>query len=533
MARSKTTRTTLSSLVESDSDDDNQSNELSTMPTPDSAAENKPVAKSRATRGKSNTAKVTNTKATSGRAGGRLTAKLKDAASVPVKRGKRTAPTDKANQQNTSDAEEGEEEGGGGGGGGGEVEEEAEEEFDETEKNEDSQAEDIASDELDQSSTVAKEQSKAARGTAKKKGTTKATDTVEVETPEETEVESRVTKKKPASKKARSKVIEEEIIPETQTADMDIDEEENEHVENEIAHQSRRVSHIHSGSRHTSGPRTRAGSVSDTEHNDPALRRKLGEMTKKFESLEAKYRDLRELGLREAERNFERLKKQGEERTKVANELISSLKTDLATQTELAKSVQKHVETIKIKDAQLLESAKDHEKLREGLAAMKAENKTLAAKLAANRLAAASVESTSAKVPASAAKTNGVIKMVGSVEAAQTAQAAQLKEDLYSDLTGLIIRSVRRESEEDIFDCIQTGRNGTLHFKLAIGNEKAGESYDDAHCVYSPQLDPSRDSMLMETLPDYLVDEITFPRSQAAKFYARVMKSLTEKVDKE
>ena len=175
------------------------------------------------------------------------------------------------------------------------------------------------------------------------------------------------------------------------------------------------------------------------------------------------------------------------------------------------------------------------------------ENKALSAKLAANRTAAASVESTGTKVPGSAVKPSGVIRMMGTAEAAQVAQAAQLKEDLYSDLTGLIIRSVKRESEEDVFDCIQTGRNGSrswnslyllilltnhiaLHFKLAVANEKSADSYDDAQCVYIPQLDPSRDKSLMELLPDYLVDEITFPRPQAAKFYARVIKALTEKV---
>jgi len=44
-----------------------------------------------------------------------------------------------------------------------------------------------------------------------------------------------------------------------------------------------------------------------------------------------------------------------------------------------------------------------------------------------------------------------------------------------------------------------------------------------------PQLDHSRDRDMMELLPDYLVGEITFPRSQAARFYARVVKALTEK----
>jgi hypothetical protein len=66
---------------------------------------------------------------------------------------------------------------------------------------------------------------------------------------------------------------------------------------------------------------------------------------------------------------------------------------------------------------------------------------------------------------------------------------------------------------------------------LAVANEKTANCYDDAQCQYIPQLDPSRDKGLMELLPDYLVDEITFPRPQAAKFYARVVKALTEKVD--
>ena len=51
--------------------------------------------------------------------------------------------------------------------------------------------------------------------------------------------------------------------------------------------------------------------------------------------------------------------------------------------------------------------------------------------------------------------------MVGSAEAAYAAQVAQLKEDLYSDLTGLILRGVERKDESDIYDCIQTGRNGS------------------------------------------------------------------------
>jgi hypothetical protein len=66
---------------------------------------------------------------------------------------------------------------------------------------------------------------------------------------------------------------------------------------------------------------------------------------------------------------------------------------------------------------------------------------------------------------------------------------------------------------------------------LAAANEKTTESYEEAQCQYVPQLDPGRDKDLMEILPDYLVDEISFPRPQAAKFYARVVKALTEKLE--
>lgn len=55
-------------------------------------------------------------------------------------------------------------------------------------------------------------------------------------------------------------------------------------------------------------------SASDSELNDPTLRRRIGELTRKHEALETKYRDLREIGVQEAERNFDRLRKQGEER---------------------------------------------------------------------------------------------------------------------------------------------------------------------------------------------------------------------------
>lgn len=67
-----------------------------------------------------------------------------------------------------------------------------------------------------------------------------------------------------------------------------------------------------------------------------------------------------------------------------------------------------------------------------------------------------------------------------------------------------------------------------MHFKLSIGADGAVEDLDEAHFLYMPQMDPSRDRSLIDVLPDYLVEEITFPRPHAQKFYARVFKSLNE-----
>lgn len=70
-----------------------------------------------------------------------------------------------------------------------------------------------------------------------------------------------------------------------------------------------------------------------------------------------------------------------------------------------------------------------------------------------------------------------------------------------------------------------------LHFKLAVETTEASESYEDTQFTYRPQLDSNRDGELMDMLPDYLVEEITFPRPQASRFYARVVKSLTERIE--
>lgn len=49
--------------------------------------------------------------------------------------------------------------------------------------------------------------------------------------------------------------------------------------------------------------------------NEASTRRRLGELSKKYDNLETRHNELREVGVKAAERNFERLKRQSEENT--------------------------------------------------------------------------------------------------------------------------------------------------------------------------------------------------------------------------
>jgi len=107
---------------------------------------------------------------------------------------------------------------------------------------------------------------------------------------------------------------------------------------------------------------------------------------------------------------------------------------------------------------------------------------------------------------------------------------AQLKEELHSDLSGLIFRNVEREGGNTIFDCLQTGRNGStslslcslflteaLHYKLTMEDRDVNDPHGQV--AYTPLLDPSRDAKIMTVLPDYLTDEIMFAREQGTRSF--------------
>lgn len=307
----------LSGLIDSDMDESGQHSDEDMMPTPDSNQENAALAKK--SRGRPKTA--TSKKFTQPKrrvSGGSVSKKAAPARKAAAKR----APLkEQANGQQASDTEE------------------VDGFEDLTQDKVDSLA-GVSIDEPNESAQVGKPRGKRGRPAKPKPAvedsTLKKTNTTEKDgefeyTPTVVRQSKGVKKSSAAGKPAATKsksfepTTSQKVIPETQEVSVDIDEtavpEEDEEAE-ETAPQSvfRQARHAHTNSRQPQPAvaRRRAGSASDAERsgNDAATRRKLGEMTKKFENLDLKFRNLREVGIKEAEINFEKLKTQSEERTK-------------------------------------------------------------------------------------------------------------------------------------------------------------------------------------------------------------------------
>lgn len=314
----------LSGLIGSDMEESGQHSDVDMMPTPDSNQENAAPAKKGRGRQKTATSKkfTQPKRRVSGGSASKKAAPAKKAAA------KRAPLKEQANEQQASDTEE-------------------VDGFEDLPQDKVDSRAGVSVDEPDESAQVGKPKGKRGRPAKPKPAiedsTLKKTNPTEKDgefeyTP--TVVRQRKGAKKasaagkPAATKFKSLVkhtTSQKIIPETQEVPMDIDEtavpEEDEEVE-ETAPQSvfRQARHAPTNSRQPQPAvaRRRAGSASDTERsgNDAATRRKLGEMTKKFENLDLKFRNLREVGIKEAETNFERLKKQSEDKTKGIDPLM-------------------------------------------------------------------------------------------------------------------------------------------------------------------------------------------------------------------
>jgi len=149
-----------------------------------------------------------------------------------------------------------------------------------------------------------------------------------------------------------------------------------------------------------------------------------------------------------------------------ANDLIASLKKELAevrktssaTITDSAK-LQSQVAVLTAENEKLKE---EHKATVTSLTESQNESKALTAKLEAARKTNAATD----KVPGSAVKK--IEHGKGHGASAESVKENALKEELYRDLTGLIITSVKRKDGEDEYSCIQTGRNGSKFLSLLL-----------------------------------------------------------------
>lgn len=154
---------------------------------------------------------------------------------------------------------------------------------------------------------------------------------------------------------------------------------------------------------------------------------------------------------------------------------------ELQSRTSDLTSMKKELAVLSKENARL---ASENKKLTESLTTSQNESKTLSSKLAAAR---SSQQPESKNVPGSAMKprSNGVV-LPGTAEAAKEALLAKQKVDLYSDLTNLVILGMKRnEDEEDVYDCLQTGRNGSTSTYIPFS-----KAYNLLTYVCSPPFPP-------------------------------------------
>lgn len=145
------------------------------------------------------------------------------------------------------------------------------------------------------------------------------------ETQEESAVQSKLARTAAASTKRQPKPAKREQIPETQPEPMDMEEPIAQPMESDRIEDSSMKPPNTMQKRATSTTRQRqlplhpaGSSASDTERGgqDPSLRRKVGDLTKKLEAMEVKYNSIRDLSVNDAESAFDKLKGQADEKAK-------------------------------------------------------------------------------------------------------------------------------------------------------------------------------------------------------------------------
>lgn len=196
---------------------------------------------------------------------------------------------------------------------------------------------------------------------------------------------------------------------------------------------------------------------------DVELRRQHADLLAKHEELQDKYDRLEAVGPSAANENFAALQQATAASAAAAAKLIEGLRSELeAMRKEQASSAAKAQAERKAAEAAAREKAvAEAEKARE---AWKSEKEDLKGKLLAaqNETKALEVKLQAARAQIANGGVNGAATTtILPSNATEAQREAKMKENLYADLTGLIVRNVKRLDGEDVYDCLQTGRNGS------------------------------------------------------------------------
>jgi hypothetical protein len=134
---------------------------------------------------------------------------------------------------------------------------------------------------------------------------------------------------KPRGRPRRKAATPVEEIPETQQPEaMDVDEDDKDELD--VLSPQLPSALTPTSTRGAIPSSVRSLRMVDSDARDPSLRRKLGDLSKRYETLEAKYRQLLEIGTREAERNFDNFRKLADERAQSASTPTFQHSQDLA-----------------------------------------------------------------------------------------------------------------------------------------------------------------------------------------------------------
>ncbi|KAF3923149.1 hypothetical protein ABW20_dc0108216 [Dactylellina cionopaga] len=222
--------------------------------------------------------------------------------------------------------------------------------------------------------------------------------------------------------------------------------------------------------------------------------------------LKLRYAKLRHLKMEEAHSIQEERIRTLEEQDNASQRIIDNLKAELKSRSVVFQQLQE-------KDKRIQELEQQHSVMENKIERLLQDHAILNAKLETAR--------NSAKVSSNSSKNAPAV--------GPTKEFSQNRDNLYSDLCGLLVVNVKTDEDGGIeYDCLSTGKNGALHFKLQLDaeDEDIEDEDDGPYFTYNPMLEKGRDERLIAILPPIFRDEMNFQRTRGVDFYLQLMRAL-------